>query len=104
MTMTTGQLLFYGGIAGVILFGILFAASWAVYEKKKKECENSRKGFFEHSISWQLYFGCITSGLPGRSIFFRTESAGGKRFHQSGCFGACEDRGICALFCDCQRV
>lgn len=34
--MTTGQLLFYGGIAGVILFGILFVVSWAVYEKKKK--------------------------------------------------------------------
>ena len=35
--MTTGQILFYGGIAGMVLFGILFAASWAVYEKKKKK-------------------------------------------------------------------
>jgi len=37
MAVTTGQLLFYGGIAGVVLFGILFILSWAIYEKKKKK-------------------------------------------------------------------
>lgn len=37
MAMTAGQLLFYGGIAGVVLFGILFVLSWVVYEKKKKK-------------------------------------------------------------------
>lgn len=37
MTMTTGQLLFYGGIAGAVFFGLLFVISWAVFEKKKKK-------------------------------------------------------------------
>ena len=34
--MTSGQLLFYGGIAGTVLFALLFAALWIVFEKKKK--------------------------------------------------------------------
>lgn len=34
--MTTGELMFYGGIAGTALFAILFVASWAVFERKKK--------------------------------------------------------------------
>lgn len=35
--MTTGQLLFYGGIAGTVLFAILTVVMWVVYENKKKK-------------------------------------------------------------------
>lgn len=37
MMMTTGQILFYGGIAGTVIFALLFVISWAVFEKKKKK-------------------------------------------------------------------
>ncbi len=35
--MTIGQLLFYGGIAGVFIFGILTVVMWTIFEKKKKK-------------------------------------------------------------------
>ncbi len=35
--MTTGQILFYGGIAGIVIFTLAFIISWASYEKKKKK-------------------------------------------------------------------
>lgn len=34
--MTTGQILFCGGIAGTVFFALLFVVSWVIYEKKKK--------------------------------------------------------------------
>lgn len=34
--MTTGQLLFYGGIAGIIISIILFVVTIAVFENKKR--------------------------------------------------------------------
>lgn len=37
MRMTTGQLMFYGGIAGTLIFLILLFAVWGSYEKKKKK-------------------------------------------------------------------
>lgn len=36
MGMTMGELLFYGGIGGTALFGLLFVLLWFVYEGKKK--------------------------------------------------------------------
>jgi len=35
--MSKGELLFYGGMVGTALFGLLFVLSWVVYEKKKKK-------------------------------------------------------------------
>lgn len=35
--MTTGQILFYGGIGGTAFFALVFILSWAVFEKKKKK-------------------------------------------------------------------
>lgn len=35
--MTTGQILFYGGIAGTVLFAVLFVVTWVMFEKKKKK-------------------------------------------------------------------
>ncbi len=35
--MTMGELMFYGGIVGTTVFGILFFALWGVFEKKKKK-------------------------------------------------------------------
>lgn len=35
--MTKGQLLFWGGIAGAIIFTVLFAVSWIMFERKKRQ-------------------------------------------------------------------
>lgn len=35
--MTMGELMFYGGMGGTAVFILLFAVSWAVYERKKKQ-------------------------------------------------------------------
>ena len=34
--MTLGQIMFYGGIAGTVIFAILAAVVWTVFEKKKR--------------------------------------------------------------------
>lgn len=35
--MTTGQLMFYSGIAGTLIFIVLLIVSWSVFEAKKKK-------------------------------------------------------------------
>lgn len=35
--MTIGQMMFYGGIAGMIVFVIAAAIIWTIFEKKKKK-------------------------------------------------------------------
>ena len=37
MNITTGEMFFYGGIAGTVLFSILFIVTWAGYNRKKKK-------------------------------------------------------------------
>lgn len=39
--MTLGQLMFYGGIVGLILFAILIPVTWNIYESKKKSMKES---------------------------------------------------------------
>lgn len=34
--LTMGELMFYGGIAGIVFFGLLFVILWLVYEWRKK--------------------------------------------------------------------
>lgn len=35
--MTVGQMMFYGGIAGIAVFAVLAVVVWMIYEKKKKQ-------------------------------------------------------------------
>lgn len=35
--MTNGEMLFYGGLIGVVLFSILFIVTWAGYNRKKRK-------------------------------------------------------------------
>ena len=35
--MTKGEMLFYGGGAGIVVFSILFVACWVHYSSKKKK-------------------------------------------------------------------
>lgn len=33
--MTQGQLLFYGGMGGIVVFTIMFILCWVIFDKKK---------------------------------------------------------------------
>ena len=37
MTLTIGQLMFYGGIAGAVLFTVLAIVVWTLYERRKRK-------------------------------------------------------------------
>lgn len=37
MSLTYGQMLFYGGIAGAVLFAVLFFVLWGIFENKRRK-------------------------------------------------------------------